>query len=71
MKILVIPVLACVVLVIGCQKDVKEVRRTDPTKYDVNGGTSYSAGGFRPGTPSAPRLEPKALGTPARKASRG
>ena len=71
MKILLVPLLACAILAIGCQKDIKEVRRTDPDKYDVNGGTSYSAGGFRPGAPSAPRLEPKALGTPARKAARG
>jgi hypothetical protein len=46
----------------GCQKDVKEVRRTDADKYAVSTGGKYSAGAFDQGTPAAPRLEPKALG---------
>ena len=79
-------------LLIGCQKEVHEVRRThapidgstasgysaDPggygvnsgSRYSVNTGPRYNVGGITPGSPSAPRLEPNALGTPRRKAAR-
>jgi hypothetical protein len=65
-----LPLLLVSFAFVGCQKDVKEVRRTDPDKYGVYTG-SYSAGELKPGAPSGPQLEPKPLSTPARKASRG
>jgi hypothetical protein len=75
---LLLSVSFCVVA--GCQKDVREVRRTDKDKYSVDTGGyavssggryevetgRYSAAGVTQATPSAPRQRPAGLGIPAR-----
>ena len=89
MRTLVLSLLlaSAAVVTVGCEKDVKEVRRTDRDKYAVGvGGWGAESGGpkydivapgtavrtkTKPGAPSAPRQEPKALRTPARTISGG
>jgi hypothetical protein len=70
-------------LLMGCQKEVYEVRRTDPdkysvdtgggyttpgTRYEVETGGRYQAGGVAP-SPVAPRQPPVGIGTPRKSAS--
>lgn len=52
MKIALLPsLLLASSILIGCQKDVHEVRRTDPQKYSVDGGgLSVDSGRFEPST---------------------